>query len=42
MILYQSSLQQFKEDVLLNVMLSLLLETMRKKGLSGGSPGEAN
>lgn len=42
MIIYNNTLGQFKNDVTLNMMQSILLKTLREKGLSGGSPSEVN
>lgn len=42
MIIYSNTLQQFRNDVLLNQMSDILLATLREKGLSGGSPSEVN
>ena len=40
MIIYSDSLGQFKNDVTLNMMQGILLNKLREKGLSGGSPSE--
>ena len=42
MIIYDNSLSNFRNDVLLNRMQSILLDKLREKGLSGGSPSEVN
>lgn len=42
MIIYNDSLGMFKENVFLNKMPGILLDNLRKKGLSGGSPSEVN
>lgn len=42
MIIYNSTLGEFKQHVLLNQMQGILLESLRQKGLSGGSPSEVN
>lgn len=42
MIVYSGSLHSFRQDVLLNRMQDVLLEELRKKNLSGGSPSEVN
>lgn len=42
MIIYNKSLKDFKTDVTFNMMQSILLKTLREKGLSGGSTSEIN
>ncbi len=42
MIIYNRTLGQFKNDVTLNMMQDILLNTLREKGISGGSPSEVN
>lgn len=42
MIIYNRTLGEFRNDVTLNMMQSILLNTLRQKGLSGGSPSEIN
>ena len=42
MIIYNKSLKDFKTDVTFNMMQSILLKTLREKGLSGGSASEIN
>lgn len=42
MIIYNRTLGEFKNDVLLNMMEDILLKELRAKGLSGGSPSEVN
>ena len=42
MIIYSNTLQQFRNDVLLNQMSDILLAKLHEKGLSGGSPSEVN
>ena len=42
MIIYNKTLGEFKEHVTLNMMQGILLDTLREKGLSGGSPSEIN
>ena len=42
MIIYNNSLANFRNDVLLNAMQSILLNKIREKGLSGGSQSEIN
>ena len=42
MIIYNGTLGKFRDDVTLNMMQSILLDALRKKGLSGGSPSEGN
>ncbi len=42
MIIYSNSLAQFRNDVLMNQISSLLLKTLHEKGLGGGSPSEVN
>lgn len=42
MIIYSGSLQDFRNHVTLNQMQSILLDTLREKGISGGSPSEVN
>ena len=42
MIIYNSTLGEFKTHVLLNQMSGILLDELRNKGLSGGSPSEIN
>ncbi len=42
MIIYNGTLGKFRDDVTLNMMQSILLDALRKKGLSGGSPSEVN
>lgn len=42
MIIYNSTLEQFKQNVILNQMQGILLDNLRQKGLSGGSPSEVN
>lgn len=42
MIIYNKTLGEFKNDVVLNMMQKILLNTLHEKGLSGGSPSEVN
>lgn len=42
MIIYNSTLEQFKQNVILNQMQGILLDSLRQKGLNGGSPSEVN
>ena len=42
MIIYNKSLCEFKEHVILNQMPEILLNNLREKGLSGGSQSEVN
>lgn len=42
MIIYNKSLGEFKEHVILNQMPEILLNNLREKGLSGGSQSEVN
>ena len=42
MIIYNDSLANFRNDVLLNAMQGILLSKLREKGLSGGSQSEVN
>lgn len=42
MIIYDNTLSEFKEHVILNKMPEILLEKLREKGLSGGSQSEVN
>lgn len=42
MIIYNRTLRHFREDVTLNLMQSILLEELRKRGVGGGSPSEIN
>ena len=42
MIIYNGSLNEFRNDVTLNLMQSKLLKLLREKGVSGGSPSEIN
>ena len=42
MIIYNNTLSNFRNDVTLNMMQSILLDKLREKGLSGGSPSEVN
>ncbi|MBQ9457939.1 MAG: DUF2075 domain-containing protein [Bacilli bacterium] len=42
MIVYHETLKTFRENVTLNQMASLLAESLKEKGLSGGSPSEIN
>lgn len=42
MIIYSNTLSAFRNDVTLNQVQAILLDTLRKKGLSGGSPSEIN
>ena len=42
MIIYNKTLGEFRNDVTLNMMQRILLDTLREKGLSGGSPSEVN
>ncbi|MBO8428099.1 MAG: DUF2075 domain-containing protein [Firmicutes bacterium] len=42
MIIYNKSLKDFRTDVTFNTMQSILLKTLREKGLSGGSASEIN
>ena len=42
MIIYNDSLANFRNDVLLNAMQNILLSKLREKGLSGGSQSEVN
>ena len=42
MIIYNKTLGEFRNHVTLNMMQGLLLNALREKGLSGGSPSEVN
>lgn len=42
MIIYNNSLSNFRNDVLLNQMQKILLNKLHENGLSGGSPSEIN
>ena len=42
MIIYNKSLKDFRTDVTFNMMQSILLKTLKEKGLSGGSASEIN
>ena len=42
MIIYNKTLGEFRNDVTLNMMQSILLDALRDKGLSGGSQSEVN
>ena len=42
MIIYKADLGNFRNNVTLNKMPEILLENLRAKGLSGGSPSEVN
>ena len=42
MIIYNNTLEHFKEHVTLNMMQELLIKSLKEKGLSGGSPSEIN
>lgn len=42
MIIYSNTLNHFREHVTLNMMQSLLLNSLKMKGISGGSPSEIN
>lgn len=42
MIIYNQTLSKFREDVTMNMMNIILLDELRKKGLSGGSASEVN
>ena len=42
MIIYNKTLNDFRNDVTLNAMQSILLKTLKEKGLSGGSQSEVN
>ena len=42
MIIYNKPLGDFRNDVTLNMMSDILLDNLRKKGLSGGSQSEVN
>lgn len=42
MIIYNKTLKDFRTDVTFNMMQSILLKTLREKGLSGGSASEIN
>lgn len=42
MIIYNQPLSKFRDDVTMNMMNIVLLNELRKKGLSGGSPSEVN
>lgn len=42
MIIYNQPLAIFKNDVILNMMQDILLNTLKEKGISGGSPSEIN
>ena len=42
MIIYNKTLKDFRNDVTLNMMQSILLDALREKGLSGGSQSEIN
>ncbi|MBQ7283044.1 MAG: ATP-dependent DNA helicase RecG, partial [Spirochaetales bacterium] len=42
MIIYNDNLERFRNNVTLNKMPEILLENLRLKGLSGGSPSEVN
>lgn len=42
MIIYSNTLGEFRNHVTLNMMQSILLNALKEKGLSGGSPSEIN
>ena len=42
MIIYNNTLNRFRDDVTLNMMQNILLDKLRELGLSGGSPSEVN
>ena len=42
MIIYNKSLSEFRSDVTLNMMQSILLSSLKEKGISGGSTSEIN
>ncbi len=42
MIIYNNTLNRFRDDVTLNMMQDILLDKLRELGLSGGSPSEIN
>ncbi len=42
MIIYSNTLNAFRNHVTLNMMQSILLDSLRSKGISGGSPSEIN
>lgn len=42
MIIYNDTLEKFKQDVTFNLIQNVLLSTLKEKGLSGGSPSEIN
>ena len=42
MIIYNNTLNKFRDDVTLNMMQNILLDKLRELGLSGGSPSEIN
>lgn len=42
MIIYNRTLGEFNNDVTFNMIKNILLNTLREKGLSGGSPSEIN
>ena len=42
MIIYNKTLGEFRNDVTLNMMQNILLNSLREKGISGGSPREIN
>lgn len=42
MIIYNDTLSTFRNHVTLNMMQNILLDTLRQKGISGGSPSEIN
>ena len=42
MIIYKADLGNFRDNVTLNRMPEILLDNLREKGLSGGSPSEVN
>lgn len=42
MIIYNNTLNRFRDDVTLNMMQNILLDKLRELGLSGGSPSEIN
>ncbi len=42
MIIYNKTLEEFRNNVLMNQMPEILLHNLKEKGLSGGSPSEVN
>ena len=42
MIIYNKTLNEYRNDVTLNMMQGILLNALHEKGLSGGSQSEVN